>query len=96
MLGQKIDVKFYEDHTTKIQFLMNFVNRYGKQLTPKVNDAIQDKMRQHILYLTALEQLQSQQVSQRGGNGKKPVTAGNPTESAGQVNEFAQSARSLT
>lgn len=56
LMGQKIDVKFFEDHLGKLQFLMQFINQFGNQLQPKAKDAIQDKINQHMNYLKTLEQ----------------------------------------
>lgn len=58
-MGQKIEVKFYEDHITKLNALMQFEQQHGPQLTPQAHMAIKDAMNQHVNYLKVLEQAQA-------------------------------------
>ena len=98
LLGQRIDVKYWEDHISKIQTLINYVNKFGNQLDAKAKEAINDKINQHAKYLSVLEQMQMQAQQQPGGNGKRPgaVPQGKPRAGGGAVDTFSQMAGSLT
>lgn len=55
-MGQKIDVKFWENHFQKLSSLIPYLQQNQKRLTQKAIDTFQDKINQHQRYLTNLEQ----------------------------------------
>lgn len=59
MQGQKIDVRYFDDHIAKLQALMQFMAQHGNQIPPQAKSAIEDKINQHANYLRVLEQAQA-------------------------------------
>lgn len=92
-MGQRIEVKYWEDHLTKIQALMGFLSKYEGQLPPKGVEAVKDALNQHVNYLKLLESLQAN-LGQGAppGNGATPQSAGPATP----VAQSAQAQRDLT
>lgn len=77
LMGQKIEVKYFDDHLTKMQGLMQFLSERGNQIPPNAQAAIQDKINQHMNYLRVLEQAQAL-------NGLAPAQAGAQGAPAGR------------
>lgn len=100
-MGQKLDVKFYEDHMNKLQMFLQFEHQFGKQLTPQGQAALKDAINQHMTYLKVLEQAQGM-----AGAGPLSVVPGAPAgagappakkpQGQGPVARSAQAHRDLT
>lgn len=105
MMGQKIDVKYYDDHLNKLNFLMKFSSQFGNQLPPKAQAAIQDTISQHMNYLKVLEQaaLAASSAGQPGASTVQPQ-GGSPaqpqqvrkTQNQTPVSLNAQGSRDMT
>ena len=90
-MGQKVDVKYWENHAQKLQILIAFMQQNGRSLKPEAAAAFQDKISQHYVYLQNLEamsvQLAQQQIA--GGKGTTPMKQ----ENGGPVADAAQQSR---
>lgn len=95
-MGQKIEVKFWEDHLTKIQSLMQFLAKYENSLDPKALAAVKDNLMQHVKYLQLLEQLQAQIGAQGGAPGQPTQTPAENANSQTPVAQNAAAARDIT
>ena len=101
MMGQKIEVRYYEDHLAKLEFLMKFMGQYGQQLPPKAQGAIQENIDQHMNFLKVLEQAQAAMAGAGGAPGMpvaQPGRRGSPRsiQQNSPVNQSAQIHRNIT
>jgi hypothetical protein len=81
-MGQKIDVKYYDNHLQKLAVLSQFLMENQANMSPQALAAFQDKIQQHTKYLQALEQMMATMGEQPGGQRPAPrkgaVPAGRP------------------
>ena len=95
-LGQRIDVKYYDDHLIKLSGLTQFLMENQSKMRPEVVEVFQDKIKQHQIYLQTLEQAQAMMLQQAGGGSKgfehqqKPRTETPVSQSAGILRELSQ------
>lgn len=75
-MGQKIDVKYFEDHVTKIDMALNWMGLHQGSLSPPAQEAFEDYVQQHKQYLSVLQTAQSALMAQRGAPGGTPGAPG--------------------
>lgn len=80
-MGQRIDVKYFEDHVTKIETALNWEAQNGQMISPAAKDAFDDYVQQHKQYLGVLQAAQAAMAAQRG-----PMGPGGPMPGAPKVN----------
>jgi len=58
-LGQRIDAKYYEDHTSKIDYAINWLRGNSQNLSEEGKEAFENYIQQHTQYLKVLETAQA-------------------------------------
>ena len=76
LLGQKINVSLEENHSAKINALIQVMAQYESQMSQQAKDAFKDKIRQHLYYMAEIERIKGSMMSSQNGKGKKPESEG--------------------